>query len=354
MKALVLGTRGSALALAQARSVQALLARGGQATRLQIVRTSGDRVTDRAFAAIGAPGVFVREIESALLAGEIDLAVHSYKDLPTQSPAGLLVAAVPDRADPADVLLVRAEAWDAGASASAVPAAQTLPLARGARVGTSAARRSALLLEQRPDLDIALLRGSVPTRVERLRSGEYAAIVLAAAGLERLARADALGAEAGARAASGAREAGPEFGTSESEPRAALELDGLRLLRLDPRVHVPAPSQGALAVQVRARDELALAAVRAIDAPELSRLVAAERALLALLDGGCGATCGAYAQPLADSREFELHGLAPSEAGLARASARGGEALELAQRVLRALLAQGARVGSSAARTEPA
>jgi len=343
MRPLVIGTRGSALALAQARTVQALLARAGHESRLHIVRTSGDRLTDRAFAAIGAPGVFVRELESALLAGEVDLAVHSYKDLPTRSPDGLLIAAVPERADPADVLLVREECWASYAPAVALAGAQTLPLAAGARVGTSAARRSALLREQRPDLEIALLRGSVPTRVSRLRSGEYAAIVLAAAGLDRLARA----------AEPARAEPVHEQETAGAEPGTALELDGLRLLRLDPRVHVPAPSQGSLAVQVRAQDELALAAARAIDDSELSRIVAAERALLALLDGGCGAICGAHARPLEGSRDLELHGLAPAAVGLARASARGGEPLELARSVQRALLERGARFPSPPARSEP-
>lgn len=338
MKPLVLGTRGSALALAQARHVQALLAHGGQATRLQIVRTSGDRLTDRAFAAIGAPGVFVRELESALLAGEIDLAVHSYKDLPTRSPEGLLIAAVPERADPADVLLVRAECW--------TPEAPALPLAHGARVGTSAARRSALLHAARPDLELALLRGSVPTRVARLRGGDYAAIVLAAAGLDRLARA--------ARASETPNAGELELAALASKPLAALALDGLRLLRLDPRVYVPAPSQGALAVQVRAEDEHALAAVRAIDDAASNRLVAAERALLALLDGGCGAICGAYAEPLAGSRELELHGLAPAGVQLARASARGSDPHELARRVHDALRERGAQLDPTSSLTEPA
>ncbi len=176
-----LGTRGSALALVQAGRVARRLQELGHATVTTVISTAGDRAADRAFADVGAFGVFVRDLEGALLDGRIDLAVHSYKDLPSISPAALMVAAVPERADAADVLLVRREAlaeWGDG-----------LPLRAGARVGTSAARRHALLRAIRPDLKIGLLRGNVPTRVAALTSGQFDAIVLAAAGLDRLAGA---------------------------------------------------------------------------------------------------------------------------------------------------------------------
>jgi len=175
-----IGTRGSALALAQSTDVAARLRSFGHEPELVIVSTAGDRVTDRAFTDVGSFGVFVRELASALLDGTIDAAVHSYKDVPSRMPAGLTIAAVPERLDAADVLLVRRDAI--------APESGGIPLAHGARVGTSATRRRALLLDARPDLVPGLLRGNVPTRVRSLAEGRFDAIVLAAAGLERLAR----------------------------------------------------------------------------------------------------------------------------------------------------------------------
>ena len=164
--------------------------------------------------------MFVRDLEVALLDGTIDAAVHSYKDLPSRMPAGLTIAAVPERVDAADVLLVRHDAF--------VASGGMLPVAHGARVGTSATRRRALILDARPDLVPGLLRGNVPTRVGALLDGKFEAIVLAAAGLERLARA-------------------------AGEQRLVLD-ERIVVVRLDPAIFVPAPSQGAIAVQVRESD----------------------------------------------------------------------------------------------------
>ena len=177
-----IGTRGSALALAQSGEVAARLRAHGHEAELVVVSTTGDRVTDRAFADVGAFGVFVRELEVALLDGTIDAAVHSYKDVPSRMPLGLVIAAVPERIDAADLLLVRRDALR--------PERGALPVTLGARVGPSATRRRALLLDERPDLVPGLLRGNVPTRVRMLTDGKFDAIVLAAAGLARLARAD--------------------------------------------------------------------------------------------------------------------------------------------------------------------
>ena len=155
-----IGTRGSALARAQATDVARRLEAHGHSTETIIISTEGDRVTDRGFTEVGAFGIFVREIEAALLDGRVDVAVHSYKDLPSRSPDGLVIAAVPERVDVADVLLTRPIATAAERG--------MLPLRDGAQVGTSAARRQALLRSLRPDLEIGMLRGNVPTRVRAL------------------------------------------------------------------------------------------------------------------------------------------------------------------------------------------
>jgi hydroxymethylbilane synthase len=255
-----IGTRGSALALAQSTDVANRLRALGHDTELVVVSTTGDRVTDRSFADVGAFGVFVRELEVALLDGAIDAAVHSYKDVPSRMPLGLTIAAVPERLDSADVLLVRRDALR--------PERGAFPLADGALVGTSATRRRALLLDARPDLDTDLLRGNVPTRVRSLTDGKFDAIILAAAGLERLARA-------------------------EGEHRLVLPVD-IVSVRLDPATFVPAPSQGAIAVQVRENDVASRNAVTTLDEIGCRRAVHAERAALALADGGCTLPFGAW------------------------------------------------------------
>lgn len=253
-----LGTRGSELARTQSGTVAAALEKLGFAVELTIIRTAGDRADSVPFGSIGPQGVFVREIEQALVERRIELAVHSFKDLPTTSPAELVVAAVPPRADPADLLLVRTERLAGGAG-------DWLPLPQGARVGTASARRRVWLEHFRPDLAVEPLRGNVPTRVRKLEEGSFDAIVLAAAGLERL--------NAGERLAAGG---------------------GVTVLRLDPRRFVPAPAQGALAVQCRRDDARVLDALRALDHAATHAAVAAERDALARAEGGCDVAFGAY------------------------------------------------------------
>lgn len=255
-----IGTRGSALALAQSNDVARRLTASGHEPDIVVISTEGDRVVDRSFIEVGAFGVFVREIESALLSGEVDVAVHSYKDLPSRTPDGLIIGAVPERVDVADVLLVRRGALAAPRGG--------LPLAEGARVGTSATRRRALLLSARPDLQIELLRGNVPTRVRALTEGKFDAIVLAAAGLARLARVE-----------------GPDRLTLP----AAIEA-----VRLDPHWFVPAPSQGAIALQVREDHAAVRQAIAALDDPMCRRTLRAERTVLALAEGGCTLPFGAW------------------------------------------------------------
>jgi hydroxymethylbilane synthase len=257
-----LGTRGSELARTQSGTVAATLERLGLAVELTIIKTSGDQNPTSAFASIGPQGVFVREIEQALVERRVELAVHSFKDLPTKSPPELIIAAVPQRVDPADLLLVRRDSLAGSAGAED----DWLPLKAGARVGTASARRRAWLKHFRPDLAVEPLRGNVPTRVRRLEEGRFDAIVLAAAGVERL----------------------------QAEQRLGSSLDGIAVLRLDPARFVSAPAQGALAVQCRRDDPRVRAALAAIDHAPTRAAVAAERDALARAEGGCDVAFGAY------------------------------------------------------------
>jgi hydroxymethylbilane synthase len=253
-----LGTRGSELALWQARHVHALLReRVGLEADLEIIRTEGDR-QQKSLGEMEGVGFFTREIEEALLERRIDLAVHSHKDLPTDSPQGLLIAAVPERGPAEDCLLVGPRAWD--------ERQPRLPLRPGASVGTGSARRRSQLLAQRPDLRVADLRGNVPTRIRRCADGDFDAILLARAGLERL----------------------------------GLDPAPLRVVVLPVEDFVPAPAQGALAVQVRlpaggGPDADLAAAIGHLHHADTARRVEAERLLLASFAGGCNLPLGAHA-----------------------------------------------------------
>ncbi len=305
-----LGTRGSALAMTQARDIAARLGALGHEAEICVIKTKGDGDQVRPFAQVGEPGLFVREIERALLDSEIDVAVHCYKDLPSLSPEGLIVAAMPEREDTRDTLYLRPEVFDAEAP--------ELPLIEGALVGTASARRQALLRHLRSDLSYDLLRGNVPTRLERLREGKFGAILLAAAGVARLDRA-------------------AQRGEGDAPSRA-----GIIEVALDPTVFVPAPSQGALALQVRGDLDAVREAVAALDEPAEHLAVRAERALLALVDAGCQVPFGAFAE-LKESGELELHAALEVDGELRRARATGSEPGELAQRVFDSLLPEGAR-----------
>lgn len=251
-----IATRGSELALRQARQVQAALERAGARAELVTFTTVGDRRLDEPLRAIGAKGLFTHELEAALLAGEVDCCVHSLKDLPTESPAGLGVVALLPREDPRDALVVRA----------GLGARSLAELPRGARVGTSSLRRRAQLLALRPDVEVRELRGNVPTRLRKVDAGEVDAAVLAAAGLHRL----------------------------DVRDRITAYLDAPEWL--------PAAGQGAIAVQARVdarglpADDVARR-LAALDDLSTRRAVGAERALLAALDGGCQVPIGALAEP---------------------------------------------------------
>jgi hydroxymethylbilane synthase len=245
---LTIGTRASALALWQARHVAQLIGAqpGAPAVELQHISTQGDQQQDVPLWQVGGRAFFTREVDRAVLSGSVSLAVHSLKDLPTRIEAGLVLAATLPRVDPRDVLVSRR-----GERLEDLP--------RGARIGTSSLRRRALLARARPDAVLLELRGNVPTRVERLQRGDYDAIVLAAAGLER------------------------------------LELAGHASQYLDPASFPPAVAQGVIGVCARENDAATLRWLAALDDPA-SRLAAeAERALLARLEGGCQVPLGALA-----------------------------------------------------------
>ncbi len=239
---LTIGSRGSQLALWQAHWIQARLEKLGQESRIEIIKTTGDKITDVALSQVGSKGLFTKEIEEALLAGAIDVAVHSLKDMPTDLPAGLTLAAIPEREDPRDALVGRA----------------LEDLAQGARVGTGSLRRSAQLRARRPDLQIEDIRGNVDTRLRKLDEGRYDAIVLASAGLRRL----------------------------------GLESRITELF--NPSVMCPAVGQGALAVETRDDGGHAFQIAQRLENPEARAVVTAERAVLAALGGGCQAPMGAY------------------------------------------------------------
>ena len=301
---LKLGTRGSDLARTQSGWVAERLEAAGHDVELVVIRTAGDRSQAPSFGSIGAQGVFVREIEQALLGGEIDLAVHSFKDLPTASPTGLAIAAVPPREDPADVLIVSANAYDAAG-------AEGLPVAPEARIGTSSMRRSVWLEQLRPDLAVRPLRGNVPTRIDKLRSGEYDAIVLAAAGLARLSGPGGVLADA---------------------------LADLHVARLDPRRFVSAPAQGALAVQCRADDSDIVAALAALDDRPTRSAVAIEREALRRAEGGCNTAFGAHCVP-ADGG-FRVSAMLERDGRIVFAEAAGRSETETVDRLWRIIEAE--------------
>jgi hydroxymethylbilane synthase len=289
---LVIGSRGSQLALWQANWIAARLAERGEETRIEIIKTTGDKITDVPLAKVGTKGLFTKEIEEALLDGRIDLAVHSLKDLPTEIPAGLTIAAIPEREDPRDALV-----------------GVTLKnLTAGAKVGTSSLRRAAQLRVIRKDLRIESVRGNLDTRVRKLDEGQYEAIVLASAGLTRLGWAHRI-----------------------------AEI-------LSPEVMCPAVGQGALAVETRvdgpARDVCA-----GLDHAMTRAAVTAERAVLASLGGGCQVPIGAHAQVSGGMVQLTGVVISPDGEHAVRKSDQGAvaEAENVGRRVGAALLAEGAR-----------
>lgn len=302
-----LGTRGSQLARWQAEWVAERVRGVGQPVELVEIATHGDIDRARPIEEIGTRGVFTKAIQRALLAGEIDLAVHSLKDLPTEPVAGLTMAAVPPRESPADVLVTNI-------------AASLDELPHGARIGTGSLRRQAQLRHRRPDLQIEDIRGNVDTRLQKLDDGQFDAIVLAEAGLRRLGVTGRI--------------------------RQVLPFD----------LMLPAVGQGALAIECRSSDVATQARVAAIDDPATHSAALAERALLARLRGGCMAPIGAWGRVEAD--RWHLSAVVLNADGTRRIEVHDAmeittttNAEQLGIRVADALLAQGAAKLIAASRT---
>jgi hydroxymethylbilane synthase len=280
-------TRGSELARWQAQRVAALL---GDDAELVVVSTTGDQRTDVPIHSVGGTGIFVKEVQQAVLDGRADVAVHSAKDLPaSDSPAGLVLAATPERADPRDVLV--------GGTLDALPA--------GARIATGSVRRRAQLVARRPDLTFAELRGNIATRLAR--AADYDAIVVAAAALVRL----------------GLEDRADEY--------------------LEPSVVLPQVGQGALAVECRTDDDHALARVVAIDDARVHAAVDAERAYLAELGGGCDLPCGALAHLDGDEIVIEAMLAATDGHVVLRATARDADPVVAGRAVAAELMDHGGR-----------
>lgn len=248
---LIIGTRGSELALWQANFVKDSLAAINITAELKVIKTQGDRILNLSFDKLEGKGFFTKELEEELIAGTIDIAVHSHKDLPTENPPGLIIAAVSEREDPAELLLILKDCVDVH---------QKLSVKYGAIVGTSSNRRKAQLLAHRPDLEIEDLRGNVPTRIGKLRDEKYDAIMLAKAGVTRL----------------------------------AIDLSEFHVEEITPVELVPAPAQGALAIQIRETDHELFEALQALHHADVAEQLAVERTVLKMFGGGCHLPLGCY------------------------------------------------------------
>ena len=263
-KKIIIGSRGSDLALWQANHVKDRLTQAGFDCSITIIKTQGDKIQHLSFDKLEGKGFFTKELEEALLAGSIDLAVHSHKDLPTTSPEKLCIAAVSERENPSEILLI---------DKNAVDEKQVWNLKKNARVGTSSARRKTQLCAYRNDLNISDLRGNVPTRIQKLRDGQYDAIMLAAAGVERL----------------------------------QINLDEFIVEKLDPKIFVPAPAQGVLALQTREDNIELIEALQFLHQKEVATKINIERKVLNLFDGGCQLPLGVYCEKGFDAEENTIY-----------------------------------------------
>lgn len=251
MKKIIIGSRGSDLALWQASHIKRQLEELGAEVSITVIKTMGDAVQHLSFDKMEGKGFFTKELEVALLDETVDLAVHSHKDLETNFPEGLTIAAVSERENPSDLLVVRKNAIDA---------AQQWSLKQNAVVGTSSARRKSQLISFRPDVEIKDLRGNVPTRIQKLANGDYDAILLAKAGIDRL----------------------------------SINLDDFHVELLNPKEFVPAPAQGVLGLQIR-KNDLELAEILSkLNHSNVQQRIAVERKVLNLLQGGCQLPLGVY------------------------------------------------------------
>ncbi len=289
-----IGSRGSQLALWQANHIADALRGAGHEVSIAIIKTTGDRMQDVTFAQVGSKGIFTKEIEEALLAGEIDLAVHSLKDLPTELAGPFEIAAIPPRVDPRDAFV-------------SLRYGSFADLPEGARVGTSSLRRQAQLRALRPELEYVEFRGNVDTRLRKLAEQQVDAAVLAAAGLERLGRTEWV------------RE------------------------RFEAALMCPAPGQGALGIECRADDAQTKEAIGFLNDPDTCFAVTAERTALAALGGGCQIPIGVYCERR--GAEFAMTAVvaAPDGTQVLRAEQTGSDAVEMGQELAAELLRNGAR-----------
>jgi hydroxymethylbilane synthase len=292
MARLRIGSRGSQLALWQANHISALLRERGHEVELEIIKTTGDKITDVALAKVGTKGMFTKEIEEALAEGRIDLAVHSLKDLPTEVSSGFEIAAVTTRENPHDVFCSRK-----------YKSIEDLP--QEARVGTSSLRRQAQLKAVRPDLEIQPLRGNVDTRLRKLEAGEYDAVILAAAGLNRLGKTELV--------------------------RQIIPTD----------VMCPAAGQGALGIEIRAGDSVTLQHLAFLDDPAARATTKCERALLNKLGGGCQVPIGAFAEVRNGRLHLDAIVADPDGSKILRESREGSDPVQLGESVGETLLQRG-------------
>ncbi len=294
---LIFGSRGSKLALAQTQSIMAALERRfpGLRCELKIIKTLGDRILDQPLAKIEGKGLFVKEIEKALISGEIDVAVHSLKDLPTEQPEELIIAAIPERVDARDVLYHPRH----------LTLAELPPMAR---IGTSSLRRSAQLRRLRPDIRLSDIRGNVDTRMRKVDAGEYDATVLAAAGLVR------------------------------------LDMLNARMAFFSFFDMLPAPGQGALAIEAHRDNERALRYVRTLNHEPTALAVLAERTVLSALGGGCAIPLAAFAQVDGNDIHLQARVIHPDGAPMLSDSghARRDQAEGLGRQIAEKLIQQGA------------
>jgi hydroxymethylbilane synthase len=288
-----IGSRGSQLALWQAGHISALLEQQGHKVETEIIKTTGDKITDVALSQVGTKGMFTKEIEEALAEKRIDLAVHSLKDLPTEIPSGFEIAAIPVREDARDVFCSRKYG-----------SIRELP--NGAKVGTSSLRRQAQLKALRPDLGIHPLRGNVDSRLRKLEAGDYDAIILAAAGLNRLGKRESI--------------------------RQVLAA----------KLMCPAAGQGALAVEIRKDDLRVRQHVAFLDDKAARMTTTCERALLNKLGGGCQVPIGAFAEVINGRLHLEAMVARPDGTKVLRESGQGDDPVQLGEAVGEALLSHGA------------
>lgn len=294
-KPLIIGSRGSDLALWQTRWVAAQL---GTPTEVTIIATQGDRIQDRDLSSAEGKGFFTKELEDALYAKSTDIAVHSLKDLPTQSPSGLVIAAVSKRAPVSDILLVHPDWYDPS---------QPFPVKAGGKIGASSLRRQAYVRAGSTQVEPTSLRGNVPTRVRKCKEGLYAGVVLAEAGLSRL----------------------------------ALDVAPLKIFRLDATQWMPAPGQGALGIQTRAGDR-AEAAVQSLNHAPTRLACEIERGLLARFEGGCHLPLGTLAEATATGFRFRAV-FAPAPDRLVRCDVTGTDVASTVEAAFDALNAADAR-----------